>query len=1498
MGDALKAAAETADENAVHYDAGSDKATVTLAGKDGTTLKNVNAGVDDKDAVNVSQLKDAGLIGDDGKSLAAVTYDGPEKDKVTLAGKTGTTLSNVKAGAADMDAVNVSQLKSSGLIGDDGKSRAAVLYDQDKDGKANYASITLDKDGTTLKNVNAGVDEKDAVNVSQLKDAGLIGDDGKALAAVTYDGPEKDKVTLAGKTGTTLSNVKAGAADMDAVNVSQLKSSGLIGDDGKSRAAVLYDQDKDGNANYASVTLDKDGTTLKNVNAGVDEKDAVNVSQLKDAGLIGDDGKAIAAVTYDGPEKDKVSLAGKDGTTLSNVNAGKADKDAVNVSQLKDAGLIGDGGKALAAVTYDGPAKDRVTFAGTTGTTLSNVNAGTADKDAVNVSQLKSSGLIGDDGKSRAAVLYDQDKDGNANYASITLNKDGTTLKNVNAGVDDKDAVNVSQLKDAGLIGDDGKSVAAVTYDGPEKDKVTLAGKTGTTLSNVKAGAADMDAVNVSQLKSSGLIGDDGKSRAAVLYDQDKDGKANYASVTLGNAGVPVGLHNVAAGMAGTDAVNVSQLTGVTDALGGKAAVGSDGKIKAPEYKVGDGFYDNVGDALEATAKLASGTDPNGVVYDSTKQDKVTLTGKDGTTLSNLNAGVDDKDAVNVSQLKDAGLIGDDGKALAAVTYDGPEKDKVSLAGKDGTTLSNVKAGAADMDAVNVSQLKSSGLIGDDGKSRAAVLYDQDKDGKANYASVTLDKDGTTLKNVNAGVDDKDAVNVSQLKGAGLIGDDGKALAAVTYDGPEKDKVTLAGKDGTTLKNVNAGVDEKDAVNVSQLKDAGLIGDDGKSLAAVTYDGPEKDKVSLAGKDGTTLSNVKAGAADMDAVNVSQLKSSGLIGDDGKSRAAVLYDQDKDGNANYASVTLDKDGTTLKNVNAGVDEKDAVNVSQLKDAGLIGDGGKALAAVTYDGPEKDTVTLAGTAGTTLKNVNAGIDDKDAVNVSQLKSSGLIGDDGKALAAVTYDGPEKDKVSLAGKDGTTLSNVKAGAADMDAVNVSQLKDAGLIGDDGKALSAVTYDADSNQSKVTLAGANGTTLSNVADGVADKDAVNVSQMKSAGLIGDGGKTLAAVTYDQGKDGNPDYSSVTFGKVDTAVGLHNVAAGIAATDAVNVSQLSGVTDAFGGGAKIDPTTGAVVAPTYDIGGNTYHNVGDALTDIDGRVKDIQGNIGDVANMAGMVAYDRNADKTINFGSVTLGNGQSAGPVHLTNVADGTTTYDAVNYGQLSALSDRVDDLDDRLGAVTIPGEPGGGSANNDLISGTGGHAAEKGDVVAANAGNGNGNVAVGSGSRVSDGVNDGTAMGSGTQVKSSGGTAIGEGAKVGSGAENSVALGKGSVANEANTVSVGAAGEERRIVNIADGVNATDAVNKGQMDRAMGGMRGQINDLSKNAYSGIAAATALTMIPGVDPGKNLSFGVAGASYKGYQAVALGGEARITENLKLRAGVGLASGGNTFGVGASYQW
>ncbi|ONY66058.1 hypothetical protein A8F30_11135, partial [Burkholderia cenocepacia] len=550
-----------------------------------------------------------------------------------------------------------------------------------------------------------------------------------------------DKATLAGTSGTTLSNVKAGVADMDAVNVSQLKGSGLIGDDGKSIAAVTYDRNADGTPNYGSVTLGNGTgpTQLKNVADAKDDHDALNLGQLKDTGLVGEDGAGkltSAAVTYDKNadgtiNHDKATLAGTSGTTLSNVKAGVADMDAVNVSQLKDAGLIDPStGKPMAAVTYDSAAKDTVTLGGVGATTP-------------------------------------------------------VALKNVADAKDDHDALNLGQLKDTGLVGEDGAgklTSLAVTYDGASKDSVTLGG-TGATapvaLHNIADGvlsATSKDAVNGSQLfatntrvgdledslKQGGVIDPTTGESLAVVYDSTAKN-----SVTLGNAGTPVGIHNLAAGTVNAtsnDAINGSQLftvsKSVADKIGGGAGVGADGSITDPTYSVGGQDYHNVGDALDALDKN-SGNNPLAVAYDSAAKDTVTLGGVGATTpvaLKNVADAKDDHDALNLGQLKNAGLVGDDGAGnltSAAVTYDKNadgtiNHDKATLAGTSGTTLSNVKAGVADMDAVNVSQLKGSGLIGDDGKSIAAVTYDRNADGTPNYGSVTLGNGTgpTQLKNV------------------------------------------------------------------------------------------------------------------------------------------------------------------------------------------------------------------------------------------------------------------------------------------------------------------------------------------------------------------------------------------------------------------------------------------------------------------------------------------------------------------------------------------------------------------------------------------------------------------------------------------------------------------------------------------------------------------------------------------------------------------------------
>ncbi|MBN3565501.1 YadA-like family protein [Burkholderia cenocepacia] len=1646
VGDALDALASRTpgDPNAVAYDSAA-KDTVTLGGAGATTpvaLKNVADAKDDGDALNLGQLKDAGLVGDDGAgnlTSLAVTYDGASKDSVTLGGAGAATpvaLHNVADGvlsATSKDAVNGSQLfatnenlgklkdslEQGGAIDPTTGESLAVVYD----GKAKDA-VTLGGAGATapvaLKNVADGTERHDAINLGQLQDAGLVApvdptDPSKGLTslAVTYDGAAKDVVTLAGTNGTTLSNVKAGVADMDAVNVSQLKDAGLIDPStGKPIAAVTYDS-----AAKDTVTLGGAGATtpvaLKNVADAKDDGDALNLGQLKDAGLVGDDGTGnltSLAVTYDAASKDSVTLGGAGAAApvaLHNVADGvlsATSKDAVNGSQLfttnqnlgdlkdslKQGGVIDPVTGESLAVVYDSAAKDSVTL-GNAGTPVGihNLAAGAVNatsNDAINGSQLftvsksvadKIGGgagvgadgsitdptysvggqdyhSVGDalgaldknSGNNPLAVVYD----GTAKDA-VTLGGAGATtpvaLKNVADAKDDGDALNLGQLKSAGLVGDDGTgnlTSAAVTYDKNadgtiNHDKATLAGTNGTTLSNVKAGVADMDAVNVSQLKDAGLIDPStGKSIAAVTYDS-----AAKDSVTLGGAGAttPVALKNVADAKDDGDALNLGQLKNA-------GLVGDDGT-------------GNLTSAAMTYDKNADGT---------INHDKATLAGTNGTTLSNVKAGVADMDAVNVSQLKDAGLIDPStGKSIAAVTYDSAAKDTVTLGGAGATTpvaLKNVADAKDDHDALNLGQMKDAGLVGEDASGKltsAAVTYDKNADGTINHDKATLaGTNGTTLSNVKAGVADMDAVNVSQLKDAGLIDPStGKSMAAVTYDSAAKDTVTLGGAGATTpvaLKNVADGTDRHDAINLGQLQDAGLVApvdptDPGKGLKslAVAYDSATQDVVTLKGADGTTITNVKAGAVtatSTDAINGAQLHGTAQSVADSLGGGSTVDADGKVTNPSYSladpadaskKVAYDNVGGALANLDGRTltnTENITVINKQLGDSGLVDPvTGQSIAAVTYDRnadgtPNKGSVTLGGAGATTpvaLKNVADGVDTHDAVNLGQLQNAGLVApvdptNPGAGLTslAVTYDkhadgSANFDQITLKGANGSTITNVKAGAVSAtstDAVNGAQLH--GVSQSVAKSLGGgASVDADGNVTNPSYK-VSDKTFDNVGDAIE-----NISNSLVHGSIGlvQQDDTTREITVAKDTDGTTvNFEGTAGARVLTGVGAGAVSA--TSNDAINGSQLHGtaqsVADAIGGGTTVD-ADGKLADTSIEVNGNKYKTVAEAVQ--------AAAQYGATDSLA--VRYDLNADGTPNYGSVTLG-GTGAAPVRVTNVADGASKYDAVNFGQLSELNDKIGGLDDRVGALEQnpgTGNPNPGGPGNEYFAGTD---IGSDGTTPANAGDGTGNTAAGSNARVSTGVSNGTAIGSGAGVSKDGGVAIGSNAAsaaegavaigrgsdasgskssaIGDGAKatgaNSVALGSGSQASEANTVSFGNGTDDgnRRIVNIRDGINETDAATKGQLDRAVGGLQGQVNDLSRNAYSGIAAATALTMIPGVDPGKTVSFGIGGATYKGYQAVAFGGEARITQNLKMKAGVGMSSGGNTVGVGASYQW
>jgi len=148
--------------------------------------------------------------------------------------------------------------------------------------------------------------------------------------------------------------------------------------------------------------------------------------------------------------------------------------------------------------------------------------------------------------------------------------------------------------------------------------------------------------------------------------------------------------------------------------------------------------------------------------------------------------------------------------------------------------------------------------------------------------------------------------------------------------------------------------------------------------------------------------------------------------------------------------------------------------------------------------------------------------------------------------------------------------------------------------------------------------------------------------------------------------------------------------------------------------------------------------------------------------------------------------------------------------------------------------------------------------------------------------------------GNNSVAIGASAQASGENSVALGAGSIADENNTVSVGSPGNERRMTNVAAGVNPTDAVNMSQLH----GMQSSVNQVARRAYSGVAMAMAMsgTYLPTLGPGeKTLGAGV--GQYQGYGALAVNFKG-LSQNGRWGYGAGISTTGHDVGINAGVGW
>jgi autotransporter adhesin len=316
---------------------------------------------------------------------------------------------------------------------------------------------------------------------------------------------------------------------------------------------------------------------------------------------------------------------------------------------------------------------------------------------------------------------------------------------------------------------------------------------------------------------------------------------------------------------------------------------------------------------------------------------------------------------------------------------------------------------------------------------------------------------------------------------------------------------------------------------------------------------------------------------------------------------------------------------------------------------------------------------------------------------------------------------------------------------------------------------------------------------------------------------------ITVGAATDGTQVAVSGTAGN-RTVTGVLAGAIASSSTDAINGDQLytanQRVAAAFGAGAGLDGS-GQLTAPSYTAQGSTYNNVGGAVSALDTAINSINGGSTNVrVNSAGPGASATGTN------AAAIGSGSSSSG--LNSIAVGT--------GAQATQS----------GSIAV-GFNSASTGLNSIAIGTG--------AVAT------GSVAVGAGATASNG---GAAFGDGATATGTNSATLGTNASAT--AANSVAIGSGSTNTVANTVSFGSAGNERRLTNVAAGINQTDAVNVGQLQSTVAGIQGQIVDNQREARRGIVAAVAVAPVLMPSAAGKTSVAINTGHYRGETGVGIG--------------------------------
>ena len=1071
--------------------------------------------------------------------------------------------------------------------------------------------------------VAAGTDDTDAVNVAQLRSVNLkIAGDTVDQAAPTTDGTSKADVLLDSQTLKVVSANKAvlttdatnntititpvtaelekdpatgqvkpkdeakGNALTTAQNVADMinNASPKIGDgltNDKDNKIVVKPADKSISVTANGVKVKADGTTITVGDKGL-QVNTGNITNVTEGDKAG---------TVSVPEADKGKIA-----TIGNV------ADAINSAAWKATSDKEDSGEVEGTTEEKVKAGDKVTlkagnnlklkqagkeFTYSLQPELKGIKSITGEGEGAGKVSFGPNGVVTVGGDNPVAI---DGKDGKVTAGDVVLSKDGLdngnkTITNVKAGEKDTDAVNVKQLKD-----ELGKSTVK-TSDGLEKD----------TDGNIKVKPAD---------KSIEVTAEGVKVKPAdKSLETTEEGlkvKADGTTITVGDKGLQV---------------NTGSITNVTE--GDKA-----GTVAVPEEadKGKVATIGNVADAINNAAwNATSGEDGTGKAEGTTKEavkagDTVTL--KAGNNLKLKQAGKEFtyslnpelKDLTSASFKNDAGdttVINADGMTITPKAAD---KKPVSLT-KDGldnggNQIKNVKAGTEGTDGVNVNQL--TGV-----KNDVQDLKDElEKHINSSGFSITSDVEGTGKKakgNTTSTEEVKDGNKITLKAGNNLeIKQDGTNF---TYSlNPELTGITsIAGKGATPT--------------VITLKESGDV--------TIGKTGEEKPVTVTADKH---ITNV--------ASNLPETKNKDDKGEATKSQAApTMGTGENEVNPNNAATVGDvlNAGWNLQGNGTAVDlvkPYDTVNfVNGVGTTATVKSEDGKTSTVTYDvnlgkGLEvgKDNKITVKADGDTITVSDKGI----KVNPTFVKQ---IKDEIANSAVKPGKGLEKDKagnidVKPADKSiEVTTAGVKVKAADKSL----ETTDKGLkVKADGTTITVGDKGLQVNTGTITVNAKDG------KDGKAGTVSVPEADKGKIATVGDVAKAINNAAW-QAKGGKTDNGVFTGNGAAQPV----KAGDVVTFNAGNNLKLTQTGSSFT--YELNPTLTGLTSAEFKAGNNT--------TKIDGN---------------GITLTPAGAGK----GAVSLTNaGLNNGGNKITNVAAGTDPTDAVNVSQLRDAAGNMQAITNQL-------------------------------------------------------------------------------------------------------------------------------------------------------------------------------------------------------------------------------